>query len=170
MQRALASGLAVLSVVFGGLLGCDTSGPNVSYVEGVVTLDGQPIEGVSVGFSPVEGGSGTPAVGTTDANGEFKLTSIQGGSDQGGAVPGEYNVTFTKSAVQTMSLEEMKRGSEDPNYGQQDSSAVAQRQLPKNESPIPTKYAAPNTSGFKVTVKPGTNKGDEFKFDLKSSE
>jgi hypothetical protein len=28
-------------------------------------------------------------------------------------------------------------------------------------------YENPTTSGFKVTVKSGTNKGDDFKFDLK---
>ncbi len=71
-------------------------GPDVNYVEGVVTLDGSPVEGVTVGFSPVDP-AGMAAVGTTDANGVFSSVD-RGRRAEGGALPGEYNVTFMKSA------------------------------------------------------------------------
>src|SRR4029453_13121047 len=89
--------LGPLVLALFGLVGCESScGPAVQYVEGVVTLDGSPIEGVTVSFSPAKAGSGTPAVGTTDTNGVFKLTATQGGSVGGGAGIGDYQVTFTK--------------------------------------------------------------------------
>lgn len=143
------------------LAGCAQEGPDVSYVEGVVTLDGSPVEGVTVGFSPVAPG-GMAAVGTTDANGVFKLTSTGGGAAEGGAMPGEYNVTFMKSAIEVLSAEEAQAMQNDPNYGQGGSELSAP---PTAKAVVPTAYNSPATSGVKATVKEGKN---EFKFDLKS--
>ncbi len=148
-------------------VGCGKSGPDVNYVEGIVTLDGKPLEGVSVGFSPVDAKIGIPAVGNTDANGVFKLTAIQGGEPQGGTGEGEYYVSFTKSASTGvgMTYEDTQKMMEDPNYGQSGSSPG---QTPKDLNVLPKAYLNPATSGVKVTVKSGKNTGDEFKFDLKS--
>jgi hypothetical protein len=165
MSREFARiGLLVMGLV--GLVGCgESGGPSVQYVEGVVTLDGEPIEGVAVGFSPVKPDSGTPAVGMTDANGVFKLTATAAGKHEAGTGVGEYNVTFSK--VKTTGGSEVT-SSKDPNYGKTDTS---NRPAPtKVEYIIPQKYDHPTTSGFTVTVVEGTNKGDNFKFDLKSSE
>jgi hypothetical protein len=142
--------------------GCAQQGPDVNYVEGVVTLDGQPIEGVAVGFSPVDASKGTAAVGTTDANGVFKLTSTAGGATDAGAMPGDYNVTFMKSAVDVVTAEEAQRMQNDPNYGQSSGELSA---APVAKSAIPEAYNNPATSGVKATVASGKN---EFKFDLKS--
>jgi hypothetical protein len=57
-------------------------------VEGVVTLDGKPLEGAMVTFYPE--GSGHFANGMTDKSGAFTLTSYQPGD---GATPGDYKVT-----------------------------------------------------------------------------
>ena len=59
-------------------------------VEGVVLLDGDPLEGATIVFEPEE--SGQPAVGTTAADGSFQL-STQAGT---GALPGNYRVHLTK--------------------------------------------------------------------------
>jgi hypothetical protein len=148
------------------LNGCGKSGPSVNYVEGVVTLDGKPIEGVTVGFSPVDATKGLAAVGTTDANGVFKLTATQGGSTDGGTVAGEYQVALTKIGTDIVTEEEAKKMQEDPNYGKEQTGPPV---APVVKSAIPEAYGNPATSGIKVTVKDGENKGDAFKFDLKSS-
>lgn len=154
-------GLLVMAVV--ALLGCgETSGVPVEYVEGVVTLDGKPIEGVTVGFSPVKPDSGTPAVGTTDANGVFKLTATAGGAPGAGAGVGEYQVTFSK--IKTSGQSEVTK-STDPNYGKPMTQKPGPTQM---EYIVPQKYGNAATSGFTATVVDGTNRGDKFKYDLKS--
>jgi len=142
--------------------GCPAaSGPQVHYVEGVVTLDGQPVEGANVSFSPVDK-NGKGATGMTGANGVFKLTTIPDGEPGGGAMAGDYNVAFSKTVTSDPNA---VTSSEDPNYGK--SSSTGKTESFKSEKVIPEKYENPATSGFKVTVKAGENKGDAFKFDLK---
>jgi hypothetical protein len=143
-----------------GFVGCGgDKGPKANFVEGVVTLDGAPIEGVSVGFSPVAE-KGVGAVGRTDAAGTFKLSAMQGGKSEAGAVAGEYYVTFQKTSTSTTSLTP-----DDPNYKKM---AAVKSERPKVTYAVPQAYGAPTTSGFRVTVKEGKNSGDQFKFNLKS--
>ena len=157
---AVALALAV------GFTGCPTgdAGPTVQYVEGAVTLDGQTIEGVTVGFSPVaEDGIG--ATGTTDSSGVFKLTSHQGGDPDAGAVAGDYTVTFRK--VSQDFAEALTP--DDPGY---DESMASEEEESASaiEYVVPAKYGNPSDSEFKVTVKSGKNTGDDFKFALTSGE
>ena len=60
--------LGAVCLLIGMVLGCGQRGPVVEMVEGVVLLDGQPVEGATVLFSPDAGGAadGLPAVGRTD--------------------------------------------------------------------------------------------------------
>ena len=147
------------------LCGCGDDGPSTESVEGVVTLDSQPVEGVTVGFSPTVAGKGTPATGLTDANGVFKLTAIGGGGPGQGTAVGEYNVSFSKvSKGAGLSFEDTQKMMEDPNYGESGGLSAA----PANTDLLPEGYKDPKTSGFTVTVASGDNKGDDFKFDLKS--
>jgi len=71
MKRTIIDRLGMVAVVFCAvglvLSGCGPKGPELAPVEGVVTLDGQPLEGATVLFH-AEGG-GRPSTGTTDANG-----------------------------------------------------------------------------------------------------
>jgi hypothetical protein len=60
-------------------------------VEGVVRLNGAPVAGATVSFLP-EGG-GRPAVGATNRDGRFRLTTFESGD---GALPGRYRVVVTK--------------------------------------------------------------------------
>ncbi len=62
MDRMTTCYAMVLAMVV-GLAGCGQKGPKVQYVEGVVTLDGNPVEGATVGFSPVEKDKGMAASG-----------------------------------------------------------------------------------------------------------
>ena len=70
--------------------------PIVHPVEGLVTLDGQPIEGVGVSFKPIVPGKGAAAFGKTLSDGSFSLTSTHGGLANAGAMAGEYAVMFQK--------------------------------------------------------------------------
>jgi len=75
-------------------------------VEGVVKLDGKPVEGATVVFTS-EDGSRTFS-GFTDANGAFSLT----GGEKPGAVPGNYKVTVVKTPA-LKGGESMEAGKED---------------------------------------------------------
>ena len=167
MDRLRNHCAAALAMVV-GLTGCgQQGGPKVNYVEGVVTLDGTPLEGATVGFSPADTAKGVGAVGTTGAGGVFKLTAVQGGKPDGGAVAGEYSVTFQKSSIPIQSNEELERLRTDPNYGKLQS--LPKREVaPKYKTIVPPAYGSPATSGFRVSIKAGKNVGDEFKFNLKS--
>lgn len=59
-------------------------------VNGVVTLDGNPVEGATVSFVSQDGNTYT---GFTDAQGNFSLSS----GSAVGALPGEYKVTVVKT-------------------------------------------------------------------------
>jgi len=77
-------GLWVALVMFAG---CSGTGPVP--VEGVVTLDGKPLEGATVMFRPAQG---RPSAGKTDAAGRYRLRYT---SERDGAVPGTHVVSIT---------------------------------------------------------------------------
>lgn len=158
---------AALAAVIGclGLMGCQGE-PTLptEYVEGVVTLDGSPVEGASVTFVPVDMTTGISAVGTTDANGVYKLTATQGVDDkmpapEAGAMPGDYVVTIRKvEAADYVSREEAEAQGIKP-------TEYAPGQEPKPKYIVPKKYLNPSSTDLKVTVKEGKN---DIPFDLKS--
>ncbi|GHT40488.1 hypothetical protein FACS189443_0910 [Planctomycetales bacterium] len=134
--------------------GCGEYSPyKVVFVTGTVLVDGKPMDGINVAFSPVNESEGHSAGGVTDAEGKFTLTT--GGLKVGkGAVPGKYNVLFNKSSNEadgiTSEAEYMRLFSGSP---------------PKVIILLPTKYNSAKTSGIPpVTVeKSGKN---EFRFEL----
>ena len=77
------------------IAGCGPAGPDVQYVEGVVTLDGKPLDSATVTFVPVDK-AGMSAAGKTDAEGHFRLNATQGKKYGKGTVVGDYVVTVTK--------------------------------------------------------------------------
>ena len=88
MCRRHASWPLVAAAIALAVSGCGGDG-KVS-VNGVVTLDGQPIEGAIVTFIPVAKDQGQIAHGTTDKEGAFQLTTTK---PNDGAFPGEYKGT-----------------------------------------------------------------------------
>src|SRR5262245_33000369 len=70
--------------------GCNRSGLNLAYVDGVVTYNGQPVEHAGVLFKPE---SGPFAMGTTDAEGKFTLVT----ANYPGALIGEHKVGISKT-------------------------------------------------------------------------
>lgn len=87
--------LAMLGLVS---MGCGNSGlPPVGTVHGTVTVDGQPIDGANVEFTP---DSGRPSVGFTDASGNY---SMQFTYDADGALVGKHTVRITTARAAVIS-------------------------------------------------------------------
>jgi len=126
--------------------------PPRNSVSGIVTYQGEPVEGAIVVFRPA-GTEGQTANGRTDAEGVFKMGTFEG-SD--GVVPGEYAVMISKmestDAVKVLP-------EDDPNYDPN----------PKEEAPpenlLPEIYSKAETSGFSVSVTEGKDVTD-LEFEL----
>jgi hypothetical protein len=132
-------------------LGCGPSGKGlkVEYVEGVLTLDGTPTAGVFVTFVPAEKDAGLEAAGgLTDANGLYKLTSINGDIDKG-ALAGKYKVTVSKISTEDFLNEDgtYKPGAPKDSSGQL--MATKETQL------MPKQYLTAKSSPLEVTVESG---------------
>ena len=143
--------LVVLGLVCVGLVGCGGSGgPSLTAVKGKVTYKGQALAGASVNFMPEKG---NPAVGVTDTNGEFTLTT--GGRP--GAEQGKHRVGISKMSstggVANPTPDDMAK-------------MMAEGKMPVTKNEIPAKYAAPPTSGLEATVTADAGK-NVFTFDLK---
>jgi len=127
-----------------------------TFVTGTVNVDGQPMEDITVAFIPTDTDA-SPAIGSTDRKGAFKL-STAGGVTGKGAIPGSYIPTFTKYEVEQLesdSPEDYKQ-----RYGNQE---------PRTFYLIPQKYAHPQTCGMDiVTVEKG--KKNHFEFNLSTKK
>jgi hypothetical protein len=144
--------------------GCGASGspkPQTVKVTGKVTYKGQPVSGASVAF--LGDGKIPPALGRTDAEGRFELTTSDSGD---GAVPGTHQVTVSKnipakstasSATGVASMEDMaKKAAERGGPPPDDAGPM---------SLLPEKYGSAGTSGLSYEVKSsGTN---DFTIELK---
>ncbi|MDR3197237.1 MAG: carboxypeptidase-like regulatory domain-containing protein [Planctomycetaceae bacterium] len=122
-------------------------------VSGTVTVDGQPMEGITVIFNPVEN-HGTAASGTTDAQGGYVLTS-PGAPYNAGAAPGQYIPTFSKTEseiLESTSIEDYKQ-----KYG---------NRIPKTFHLIPEKYSKVKTCGIEPCL---VEKGKSNTFDFELS-
>jgi hypothetical protein len=114
---------------------CGPARPELAPVWGKVTYKGEPVTKGTVSFKPVDP-AGSPASGTIDADGSYSLQSNEPGD---GALPGEYKV-----AVSTVTTDQIL------DY-------IPKKRVAKPKSPVPEKYANPETSGITRTVKPGRN-------------
>ena len=96
--------LLSLSILLLCFCGCPSSGGNIGWVEGVVTLDGEPVEGATVRFYPAGGERGSS--GKTDGNGYYELRQTR---SQQGAIIGEHKVTLsTKVEADSYGVEEIE--------------------------------------------------------------
>jgi len=152
--------------------GCGRSGPPVQMIRGVVTLDGKPIEGVAVTFTPVVSGAGIQAFGTTQADGSYALSAFRGAKPGTGTIVGEYRVTCTKIIGGDLPAEVTPPPDDAPaaeHEAWRKEEAKRERTKPTPlEYLIPKAYGDSQTSGLKVTIQKGLNSGPDFRFDLKS--
>ena len=124
-----------------GLAACVGCGNGLARVEGVVTLDGEPIAAgpnvdASICFYPEEGGN--PSVGHIDDAGRYYVTS----GSQVGLPPGAYLVTV--------------RASEFKETGNPNEPRPSRLLTPRD-------YINPNTSNLRAEVETGSN---EIDFEL----
>jgi len=152
MIRQLAR-IGILGAISVGLVGCGGGGPKLGKVKGKVTYNGQPVAGATVTFKPSQGPLG---IGTTDASGEFTLTT----AGEPGAVLGDHKVFITKHAAREGTTTDMTP--EDLAKMAREGGGAA---LALPESEIPTKYANPATSGLTATVTADASK-NVFDFAL----
>jgi hypothetical protein len=134
----------LLCLVTGGLLlsaGCSAKSdqPDLGVVRGTVTIDGKPLEGAVISFSPTEGGR--VSQDKTDAKGSFNLIYI---GNTRGAKTGKHSVRIT-TAYEAV----------DPTTGQ----------MVEQEERVPKRYNSTNTV-LAADIKPGKNTVD---FDLQST-
>jgi hypothetical protein len=158
--------LACGALIIIAAVGCGKqTGPQVQFVKGIVTLDGQPLEGAAVALTPTAGSTGLPAYGLTTAGGEFVLTSSRGGAVRAGAVVGDYFVTVKKMQVVSEADIGVLITRQDYERQKQENAGLLGFQP---EAPVvPKAYGTAETSGLRVTVKQGRNTGPEFSFDLR---
>ncbi|EAQ82386.1 carboxypeptidase-like regulatory domain-containing protein [Blastopirellula marina] len=132
--------------VVAALMGC-TGNANVlqtEYVEGVVTLDGVPVEGATVEFVPTVEEQGATANGYTDSSGIYHLTVLAPGDGKeaefaSGTLPGEYQIAVRKAVTGP-------------------TPASSSRQVAaKKTYLVPKKYDNPRNSGLTATVEAGSN-------------
>lgn len=155
---------AVTALTLAGLIGCGSSGPATHPVSGVVTLGGQPIESATVTFHPA-GGEGRSASGTTDASGQYELTTFASGD---GAMAGSYRVTIAKyetpdGVVAEADDEGETLGEVSEEEFEDVYEEVIDEENPPAENVLPEQYANPTNSGFEAKVVAGENSHD---FDL----
>ena len=145
-------------------MGCSKGDrPAIAKAAGIVTLDGNPVEGATVTFEPVNGGR--PCFGTTDLEGRYAITSYEEGD---GAPVGDHYVSVIKitgpgAAAPTpdtaMGLSEIappgtdKDKAEDPDKG--------------TVYLVPRKYINAKTSGLKITVPDGGSTTLDLKLSVR---
>jgi hypothetical protein len=117
-------------------------------VTGKVLLNGTPLEGATVTFHPT--GKSVGASGTTNATGEFRLTTYE---QNDGAVVGSFKVTVKKTE-EAGKAKEIAPGVLDPN-----GAVTAAKSL------VPAKYTTPEQTDLTANV---TEAGpNQFTFELK---
>lgn len=145
------------------LVGCSSDDgaddlPETVSAEGVLTLDGKPLEGASIVLSPSDP-AGYAASTISGTNGKFRLQSFP---MKDGAVPGNYQIAVTKS------VESGGAGAWKPEDFGEDAAHAAESPPPSSlKNVLPAQYADPQTSGLSLTIPPeGLS---DYEIELKST-
>ncbi len=121
--------------------------PETVEASGVVLLKGEPVEGASVVFAPVEPGEHA-ARGRTDKNGNF---SMQAFPSKEGAVPGKYQVAVSKTIETTMTYDIPAEASEDAEHAEEAAEGRTEEGVGWKNI-LPQRYASPLSSGLEMEV------------------
>lgn len=152
------------ALALAGLLvgtGCGGAGKPVK-TEGIITLDGKPVEGATVTFVP-EAGGGPSASGITGSDGVFRLTTR---NHNDGALPGDYKVTVEKKTADP-TLNQDVSGAAEPadaikqQYGTYMKTAAKKSPSPKTQLPAvyadgnktPLKYGVPHSGRIQIELR-----------------
>jgi hypothetical protein len=132
--------------------GCNGSNQHATYpVRGTIKYHGQPLAGASVTF--MADGAARAAIGKTDANGIFVLTTYK---ENDGAVPGNHLVTVKKYDSDPPALPTATNGEVDP-AGEAKYIAAMARWQETAKLAVPRKYTDPKTSDLRRDVVAGEN-------------
>jgi hypothetical protein len=147
-------------------------GPKAVQVEGVVKLDGAPVEGATVTFVTADGKQS--ASGLTDASGHFSLST----ANASGAFPGDYKVLVVKNPEvkgnETMTadspeyMKHMKKMAAEQKTSKENMAGDMMKQMmmgkgkgaasttpgPKQKSLLPAIYASVETTPLSIKVPP----------------
>ena len=159
--------LAAIAACTALVAGCGRRGPDVQYVEGVVTVQGRPLAGATVCFYPV--GGGLPGAGQTDAEGQYTLTTPNA-RPAAGATVGEFTVTVEKYEDLRDEFPPPPPASDAQGFARWNEEMrviVEKRRQQKPKLLTPEIYSQAATTPLKATVKKGKNTGPEFSFDLR---
>ena len=150
-----SSWMSSLVVLLWGCGSAEPPHPPVYTTSGTVTYQGDPVSNASVTFmSATEASRGS--FGTTNANGEFKLTTF---NSNDGAFAGPQKVTVSKTVTQAM-----------PASMDSSAAGIAREKAAKegkkaDDSEIPEKYSNAKTSKLTFTVDPNTKNHYEIKLE-----
>lgn len=109
-------------------------------VSGTVTLNGEPVSGALVVYSPVTDGH-PAAQGTTDENGTYRLTTFD---TNDGVPPGKYKILVTKKTMtNSMTAQESRE------YFSTSGEAPP---IPEFHNELPEQYSLHNTTELSTTV------------------
>ena len=133
-RRSLVLWLPAVLVVL-TVLGCGSDGPEMANVTGTVTLDGDPVDGAGVVFTPEGGGRAVNA--STDASGKFSIEALVGSN--------VVAVTKTRPIGGSGPEAGLEEGDSPQDMGED----------AEVEYLVPMKYGIPLTSGLKVDVAKG---------------
>ncbi len=137
------------------VVGCQgDKGPRTVPAKGIVTLDGEPVEGAAIVF--IDENGLYPARGYTDANGRFSLDAFE---YKTGAVPGTYKVVVTKTINKAITDPNALKGEEAEHAGEEADEIIV--------NALPEKYAIPNGLLTFTIPEDGT---DNLVIELKSGD
>ncbi len=164
--------LVLMGLAGSFVVGCGraSSLPNATAVTGTVQYQGKPLEGATVTFSAKQGNlaSGRVAMGTTDAQGRFRLKTYAGPRESvEGSVPGTYRVTVSKYAPPNgMSEADYQAKVKIEEEAMQKNGLVKpDEKAPEKIELLPPKYSDIQKTELSATIaKEGNN---DFPFDLK---
>jgi hypothetical protein len=166
------AGVRLATCLLGLLIatGCGTGKPATVPATGVVTYEGNPVANASVVFSRNTGNIalGEMAVGKTDANGHFELTTHFGARGSSvGAVPGKYEVTVSKQIPPNgMTEAEYQAKVDEVNkIGETGATAPRDQRPPALVEMLPPRYSAPGKTELSATVE--AKETNSFTFTLK---
>jgi hypothetical protein len=141
------TGHLLTGVALASMFGCSREGSNIVPVSGVVTLNGKPLAGATVTFSPVaaqgEINAGDGSAGKTDANGEYTLTTSRG---QLGAQIGKHRVRISLLAQKVGASDERR-----PRGGYPLKDTIPARYNENTELTYEVTPGGPNRKNFELT-------------------
>lgn len=147
------------------LVGCGggSDRPSLAPASGIVTLNGEPVEGASLTFIPVAGGR--PGSAITDAQGRYTIKTYQ---DAPGAIIGEHKVAVIKisgpgayviqgdAPAEAAATDEPGSGEDDGSDGLSEIEVFDSTETKEPELiyDVPQRYMNADESGLLITVPP----------------